>query len=141
MDFWKCESSKRPEIHSSNDPDKLLCLTPDTPHLIHCMTHFLADATNEQIGVFIFAAAVVTGFVATLISVASYFATRREVEDLKARVDKLENDLDDKTSKIHKRVNRLLAGQMLIAGRMGCSLEQHQDQISAWMAKLEREED
>ncbi len=105
------------------------------------MTHFLADATNEQIGVFIFAAAVVTGFVATLISVASYFATRREVEDLKSRVDKLENDLDDKTAKIHKRVNRLLAGQMLIAGRVGCALDQHQEQISAWMEKLEREED
>lgn len=105
------------------------------------MTQFLADATNEQIGIFIFAGAVVTGFVATLISVASYFATRREVEDLKTRVDKIETDLEDKTSKIHKRVNRLLAGQMLIAGRIGCSLEQHQDQISAWIARLEREED
>jgi hypothetical protein len=105
------------------------------------MTHFLADATNEQIGIFIFAGAVVTGFIATLISVASYFATRREVEDLKSRVDKIEADLEDKTAKIHKRVNRLLAGQMLIAGRIGCSLDQHQDQISAWMARLEREED
>jgi hypothetical protein len=105
------------------------------------MTSFLADATNEQIGVFIFAGAVVTGFIATLISVASYFATRREVEDLKARVDKIEADLDDKTAKIHKRVNRLLAGQMLIAGRVGCSLDQHQDQITAWMAELDREED
>src|ERR1700761_2601184 len=100
------------------------------------MTYFFADATNEQIGVFIFAAAVVTGFVATLISVASYFATRREVEDLKSRVDKLESDLDDKTAKIHKRVNRLLAGQMLIAGRVGCALDQHQDQITAWMGGL-----
>ncbi|HXT13190.1 MAG TPA: hypothetical protein VN873_16655 [Candidatus Angelobacter sp.] len=105
------------------------------------MTSFLADATNEQIGIFIFAGAVVTGFIATLISVASNFATRREVEDLKMRVDKIETDLDDKTSKIHKRVNRLLAGQMLIAGRVGCSLDQHRDQITAWMAQLEREEE
>jgi len=105
------------------------------------MNAFLADATNEQIGVFIFAAAVVTGFIATLISVASYFATRREVEDLKSRVDKIEADLDDKTAKIHKRVNRLLAGQMLIAGRVGCSLDQHQAQIAAWMKELETEED
>ena len=105
------------------------------------MTQFLADATNEQVGIFIFAGAVVTGFIATLISVASYFATRREVEDLKTRVDKIEADLDDKTAKIHKRVNRLLAGQMLIAGRMGCSLDQHQDQISAWMAELDKEEE
>jgi hypothetical protein len=105
------------------------------------MTHFLADATNEQIGIFVFAGAVVTGFIATLISVASNFATRREVEELKTRVDKIESDLDDKTSKIHKRVNQLLAGQMLIAGRIGCSLEQHQDQIAAWMEKLDREEE
>jgi len=105
------------------------------------MTHFLADATNEQVGIFIFAGAVVTGFVATLVSVASNFATRRELEDLKTRVDKIETDLDDKTAKIHKRVNRLLAGQMLIAGRMGCALEQHQDQITEWMEKLEREEE
>jgi hypothetical protein len=101
----------------------------------------LADVTNEQVGVFIFAGAVVTGFIATLVSVASNFATRRELEDLKTRVDKMETDLDDKTAKIHKRVNRLLAGQMLIAGSVGCALEQHQDQISAWMEKLEREED
>jgi hypothetical protein len=53
----------------------------------------------------------------------------------------METDLDDKTAKIHKRVNRLLAGQMLIAGSVGCALEQHQDQITAWMEKLEREED
>jgi len=105
------------------------------------MNIFLADATNEQVGIFIFAGAVVTGFVATLVSVASNFATRRELEDLKTRVDKIETDLDDKTAKIHKRVNRLLAGQMLIAGRVGCSLEQHQDQITAWMKKLEREEE
>jgi len=105
------------------------------------MITLFADATNEQIGIFIFAGAVVTGFIATLISVASNFATRREVEDLKGRVDKIEADLDDKTTKIHKRVNRLLAGQMLIAGRVGCSLEQHRDQITAWMAELEREED
>jgi len=105
------------------------------------MTCLLADATNEQVGIFIFAGAVVTGFIATLISVASNFATRREVEDLKSRADKLETDLDDKTAKIHKRVNRLLAGQMLIAGRIGCSLDQHQDQIAAWMAQLEREEE
>ena len=105
------------------------------------MATFLADATNEQIGIFIFAGAVVTGFVATLVSVASNFATRRELEDLKTRVDRIETDLDDKTAKIHKRVNRLLAGQMLIAGRVGCSLEQHQDQISEWMEKLDREEE
>ena len=105
------------------------------------MSTFLADATNEQVGIFIFAGAVVTGFIATLVSVASNFATRREWEDLKSRVDKIETDLDDKTSKIHKRVNRLLAGQMLIAGRIGCSLEQHQAQITEWMEKLEREEE
>jgi hypothetical protein len=104
------------------------------------MTPFLADATNEQVGIFIFAGAVVTGFIATLISVASNFATRREVEDLKMRADRIESDLDDKTAKIHKRVNRLLAGQMLIAGRVGCALDQHQEQIAAWMDKLEREE-
>src|SRR4029079_9920977 len=105
------------------------------------MNIFFADATNEQIGIFIFAGVLVAGFVATLVSVASNFATRRELEDLKTRVDKIETDLDDKTAKIHKRVNRLLAGQMLIAGRMGCSLDQHQDEITAWMAKLEREEE
>ena len=105
------------------------------------MTYFLAEATNEQVGIFIFAGAVVTGFIATLISVASNFATRREVEDLKTRVNKIESDLDDKTAKIHKRVNRLLAGQMLIAGRVGCSLDQHKDQITAWMEKLDREEE
>jgi outer membrane murein-binding lipoprotein Lpp len=105
------------------------------------ITALFADATNEQVGIFIAAAAIVTGCIAAGISVASNFATRREVEDLKTRVDKIEVDLDDKTTKIHKRVNRLLAGQMLIAGRIGCSLDQHQDQITAWMAELEREED
>ena len=139
MDNRAGQPFSHPFIQQSNNPVPP-DLTPDTLHLILCMTHFLADATNEQVGIFIFAGAVVTGFVATLISVASYFATRREVEDLKTRVDKIEADLDDKTAKIHKRVNRLLAGQMLIAGRMGCSLDQHQDQISAWMAELEREE-
>lgn len=100
-----------------------------------------AEATNEQVGIFIFAGAAVCGFAATLISIASYFATRREVEDLKERVEKLETDLDDKTSKIHKRVNRLLAGQMLIAGRMGCALDRHQDEINSMMLQLESEED
>jgi hypothetical protein len=85
-----------------------------TINRITFMASFLADATNEQIGIFIFAGAV---------------------------VDKIEVDLDDKTAKIHKRVNRLLAGQMLIAGRVGCSLDQHQDQITAWMAELDREEE
>ena len=50
------------------------------------MATFLADATNEQIGIFIFAGAVVTGFITTLISVASNFATRREVEERRRRV-------------------------------------------------------
>ena len=106
------------------------------------MTHqLLADVTNNQMGVFVFAAAVLVGLIATLLSIATYFATRREVEDLKERVDKIEADLDEKTSKIHKRVNRLLAGQMLIAGRMGCALDQHQHEINSMMLQLESEED
>jgi len=52
------------------------------------------------------------------------------VEDLKTRVDKIEADLDDKTAKIHKRVNRLLRADV-DRGADGCSLDQHQDQISA----------
>jgi hypothetical protein len=100
-----------------------------------------AEASNEQVGVLIFGLAAVLGLAATMISIASYFATRREVEDLKARVDKIETDLDEKTSKIHKRVNRLLAGQMLIAGRMGCALDRHQEEINTMMLQLESEED
>lgn len=101
---------------------------------------FFAEASNEQVGTLIFGLAAVLGFAATMISIASYFATRREVEDLKERVGKLETDLDEKTGKIHNRVNRLLAGQMLIAGRMGVSLDRNQEQIAAMMADLDREE-
>jgi cell division protein FtsL len=100
----------------------------------------LADATNEQVGVFIAAAVVVIGFILMLLAIAAYFATRREVDDLKERMDKLEADLDDKTSKIHNRVNRLLAGQMLIAGRVGCELTEHKERLGEIMKELESEE-
>jgi hypothetical protein len=141
MDCWinGSHESNNPFIHQSNIRAAKNSAITKSKYIL--MSPFFADATNEQIGIFIFAGAVVTGFVATLVSVASNFATRRELEDLKMRVDKIETDLDDKTAKIHKRVNRLLAGQMLIAGRVGCSLEQHQDQITAWMEKLDREEE
>ncbi len=143
MDCWIYGQCTHPTIHSSINPFiHAQKPQPSTKRLNkQTMNALLADVTNEQVGIFIFAGAVVTGFVATLVSVASNFATRRELEDLKSRVDKIEIDLDDKTAKIHKRVNRLLAGQMLIAGRVGCSLEQHQDQIAAWMEKLDREEE
>jgi hypothetical protein len=105
------------------------------------MMPILADATNSQLGVFVICTAVLIGLVATLISIASYFATRREVDDIKGRVDKLEEDLDRKTSIIHKRVTRLLAGQMLIAGRVGCALDKHEDQLGALIQQLENDED
>lgn len=97
--------------------------------------------TNSELGVFIMCAAMLIGLVATLISVASYFATRREVDDLKGRVDKIEEDLDHKTSKIHKRVNRLLAGQMLIAGQVGVALDRQGGRLAELIRQLEEEED
>ena len=85
------------------------------------------------------------GFVANIIIAAvaifTVLATRREVASIEKRVEKLEDSLDEKTSRLHKRVNRLLAGQMLIAGRVGCALDQHQDQLGEIMSKLETEED
>jgi phosphate/sulfate permease len=98
-------------------------------------------ATNNEIGLFVVCAAVVFGMVGALISVASYFATRREVDDLKERVQGIEELMEERTEKLHKRINRLLAGQMLIAGQVGVALENHSTQLEALMQQLESEED
>lgn len=99
----------------------------------------LAEATNEQIGVLVFGLAALLGLVATMISIASYFATRREVEDLKTRVNNLEDNLDKKTSKLHTRINRLLAGQMMIAGQLNVALDK--GHLKEMMQQLEAEEE
>ena len=98
-------------------------------------------ATNNEIGLFVVCAAVVFGLVGALVSVASYFATRREVDDLKDRVATIEDLMEKRTEKLHKRINRLLAGQMLIAGQVGVTIENHTAQMSAIMQQLETEED
>jgi len=97
--------------------------------------------TNNEIGLFVVCAAVVIGLVGALMSVAGYFATRREVDDLKERVTVIENLLEKRTEKLHRRINRLLAGQMLIAGKVGVALDQHQVQMETMLHELEREED
>ena len=101
----------------------------------------LAEVTNDFAGQWAFLiGGVVANVVLAGIGVLSFFATRREVDLLEKRVAKLEETLDDKTERLHKRVNRLLAGQMLIAGRVGCELEQHSARIEELMAKFETEE-
>src|SRR5262249_10179574 len=50
-----------------------------------------ATATPSQVGNFIICVAMLMGLVGALISVASYFATRREVDDLKDRVGTIEH--------------------------------------------------
>jgi len=104
---------------------------------------FLADAVPgpDAIGIFVLCAGVIVGLIASLISIASYFATRREVDDLKDRVVIIENLLEKRTEKLHRRINRLLAGQMLIAGKVGVALDQHQAQLEAKLHELESEED
>ena len=106
---------------------------------------FLADSiatapTNNDIGLFVVCAATIIGLVAALISIASYFATRREVDDLKERVANIEELMEKRTEKLHNRINRLLAGQMLIAGKLGVALEQHQNQLDDILRDLEAEE-
>jgi hypothetical protein len=104
---------------------------------------FLADTAPapDAIGIFVLCAGVIIGLIASLISIASYFATRREVDDLKDRVVIIENLLEKRTEKLHRRINRLLAGQMLIAGKVGVALDKHQAQLEAKLHELESEED
>jgi len=97
--------------------------------------------TNGDIGLFVVCAAIFTGLVATLISIAGYFATRREVDDLKNRVTTLETLMESRTEKLHRRINRLLAGQMLIAGQVGLALEHHRSELDALIQQLENEQD
>lgn len=101
----------------------------------------LAEATNGDLGLFVVCAAIIIGLVGALMSVASYFATRREVDDLKERVLAVEELMEARTEKLHKRINRLLAGQMLIAGQVGVAIDQHQNQMESIMRQLESEED
>ena len=107
------------------------------------MLSTLADTapTPDAIGIFVLCAGVVIGLIASLISVASYFATRREVDDLKDRVVIIESLLEKRTEKLHRRINRLLAGQMLIAGKVGVALDKHTAQLEAKLHELESEED
>ena len=102
----------------------------------------IAEATNEFAGQWLL---MIGGFVANIViagvAIFSVLATRREVSAIEKRVEKLEESLDDKTSKLHKRVNRLLAGQMLIAGQVGVALDNQHDRLQEIMARLESEED
>jgi hypothetical protein len=104
---------------------------------------FFADLApaSDALGIFVLCAAVIVGLAASLISIASYFATRREVDDLKDRVVIIENLLEKRTEKLHRRINRLLAGQMLIAGKVGVALDKNQAQLEAKLHELESEED
>ena len=107
------------------------------------MSFLFADTVPgpDAIGIFVLCAGVVIGLIVSLVSIASYFATRREVDDLKDRVVIIENLLEKRTEKLHRRINRLLAGQMLIAGKVGVALDQHQAQLEAKLHELESEED
>ncbi len=116
------------------------------PHLafsVQPSALFLSQASpsNSQIGLFVVCAAILIGLVATLISIAGYFATRREVDDLKDRVGALENLMETRTEKLHRRINRLLAGQMLIAGQVGVALEHHRGELDSLIRQIEHEED
>lgn len=95
----------------------------------------------NDIGIFVLCGALLIGLVATLIAIASYFATRREVDDLKERMTNVEELMERRTEKLHKRINRLLAGQMLIAGKVGVALDKHQNQMDDILRELEAEED
>ena len=101
----------------------------------------IAGPSNNDIGLFVVCAAVFIGLIGALISIASYFATRREVDDLKVRVTQIEELMEERTEKLHKRINRLLAGQMLIAGQVGVALENHSTQMESLLRQLESEED
>jgi hypothetical protein len=78
----------------------------------------LAEADNAFVGQLAYAVSFLLALAVAAITVASHFATRREVESLMERVDKLER----RTEVLDRRINRLLAGQMLIAGQMGVAL-------------------
>ena len=106
------------------------------------MPAILSDVSPEFAGQWLL---LIGGFVANIViagvAIFSVLATRREVSSIEKRVEKLEDSLDEKTNKLNNRVNRILAGQMLIAGRVGCALEQHQGRLDEIMSQLETEED
>jgi len=81
---------------------------------------------------------VLMGALATLLAIATYFATRREVEELKVRVKDLEDKMEGKIEKLDRRIIRLLAGQALIAGQMGVVLSRRE--VDALMKRLDAEE-
>jgi len=99
-----------------------------------------APATSD-IGMFVLCAAVFIGMILSLIAIGSYFATRREMDDVKERMTNIEDLMEKRTEKLHKRINRLLAGQMLIAGKVGVALDKHQSQMDDILRELESEED
>lgn len=104
---------------------------------------FLLAQSNAQTGQLVYSIAAVMGLVGMAFGVGSYFATRRELDKLETRVGSLETKLSRRVGKLHARINRLLAGQMLIAGKLGVTSEhmKHLEHELAQIEELENEED
>jgi len=102
----------------------------------------LADVTNSFAGQWLL---LIGGFVANIViagvAIFSVLATRREVTAIEKRVEKLEDGLEEKTNRLHKRINRLLAGQMMIAGQVGVVLDHQGERLAEIIRQLENEED
>ena len=64
----------------------------------------LAEASNAFVGEWVYGAAAIIGL---LIAVGSYFATRREVDDLKEELGSLRNELRELLDKMDKAETRL----------------------------------
>jgi hypothetical protein len=103
----------------------------------------IAAATNAFTGELMYGLAPLIALIGSAIGIGSYFATRRELDKLETRVTHLEEKLSGRVGKLHARINRLLAGQMIIAGKLGVTVEHMKDIESelAEIEELEREED
>lgn len=85
----------------------------------------LAEASNAFAGQALYITLAFIGGLGGLLAIASFFATRNEVADVKERVGKLEEKIDDSNilsethrEKLHKRINRILIGVSRIQGRL-----------------------
>jgi hypothetical protein len=61
------------------------------------------------------------------------------VQRVERRVDQIESKFDQTVRGLHRRINRLLAGQYLIAGKLGVVLED--PRLDTMMEQISREEE
>lgn len=85
----------------------------------------LAEASNEFVGQWVLVAATVISILVALATIASYFATRSEVNDLKMRmhnldllIEKIRSDGSQRGKDLHDRIDPLDSGIGRIQGQL-----------------------